>query len=292
MNKTTKIFITLFTLLAVVSGVFAMAKMMSGNYFSTVNTALPIFYILIAVAVLIVIFKGLKYMWTSLAIACIMMTSCHYAKSNQQVVISEDCGMTWKKINTGDAVPRQGMNKCYMKVVMPNYPMQGDCKFVSNFSERVRANVHIDYDYNIVDQLAFIKQAKYLGSANANADSEDALSASAFEGAENSVIDKRIREISKSLFLKEDIVELNQADLESLLHTESNKLLEPLGIHLNFITLTFDLDEQTRQAIDVATAMKVYESKGISDIGKAVMVARASATKITLETETKETKEK
>ncbi|MFM8741109.1 MAG: hypothetical protein ACKOC0_13025, partial [Cytophagales bacterium] len=43
--------------------------------------------------------------------------SCHYAKSNQQVVISEDCGMTWKRINAGDAVPKGGLNACYMKVV-------------------------------------------------------------------------------------------------------------------------------------------------------------------------------
>jgi hypothetical protein len=57
-----------------------------------------------------------------------------------------------------------------------------------------------------------------------------------------------------------------------------------LGVHLNFITLTFDLDEQTRQAIDVSTAMKIYDSKGLTDVGKQVIAARAGATKITVET--------
>ncbi|NNC27420.1 hypothetical protein HKX42_11100, partial [Salinisphaera sp. USBA-960] len=119
--------------------------------------------------------------------------------------------------------------------------------------------------------------------ANANADNNDALDPSAFEGAENMVIDKRIRDVSKSLFLQEDIVELDQAELENRLLIASNKLLEPLGVHLNFITLTFDLDEQTRQAIDISTAMKIYESKNLVDVGKQVIVSRAGATKVTVE---------
>ena len=44
-----------------------------------------------------------------------------------------------------------------------------------------------------------------------------------------------------------------------------------------------DLDEQTRQAIDVSTAMKIYESKGLQDVGKSVMIERAGATKIIIE---------
>ena len=218
-----------------------------------------------------------------IAVSFVTAQSCNYAKSNQQVVVSSDCGMTWKKVNAGDAVPKGVGNPCFMKVVMPNFPMQGDARFVSNFKERVRAAVHIDYDYSITDPLAFIKQAKFLGKANANADDDAALDQTAFEGAENMVIDKRIRDISNSILLAEDIVELDQAGLETHLFTESNKVLEPLGIHLNFITLTFDLDEQTRQAIDVSTAMKIYDSKGLGEVGKTVIAARAGATKVTVE---------
>jgi hypothetical protein len=227
--------------------------------------------------------KFTKVLILSLA-AAVIIPACNYAKSNQQVVVSNDCGMTWRKINAGDAVPKGVGNPCYMKVVMPNYPMQGDSRFISNFKDRVRAAVHIDYDYSITEPLAFIKQAKYLGKANKDADDDGALSPAAFEGAENMVIDKRIRDVSKGLLLTEDIVELEQAELENKLFAASNKLLEPLGVHLNFITLTFDLDEQTRQAIDVSTAMKIYDSKGLTDVGKQVIAARAGATKITVET--------
>jgi hypothetical protein len=218
-----------------------------------------------------------------IAVSLFTAQSCSYAKANQQVVVSEDCGMTWKKVNIGDAVPKGVGNRCFMKVVMPNFPMQGDSRFVSNFKDRVRAAVHIDYDYSIIDPLAFIKQAKFLGKANTDADSEEALTASAFEGAENMVIDKRIRDVSKNVLLVEDIVELDQAKLEEHLFVESNKVLQPMGIQLNFITLTFDLDEQTRQAIDVATAMKIYQSKALEDVGKSVISARAGATKVTVD---------
>jgi hypothetical protein len=97
------------------------------------------------------------------------------------------------------------------------------------------------------------------------------------------VIDKRIKDVAKSVFINEDIVELDQSDIETHLLTESNKILEPLGVRLNFITLTFDLDEQTRQAIDVSTAMKIYESKGLQEVGKQVMIQRAGATKVVVE---------
>lgn len=215
----------------------------------------------------------------TLALFTMILNSCNYAKSNQQVVVSSDCGMTWEKINAGDAVPKGGLNACYMKVVIPNYPMQGESKFISNLKDRVRANVHIDYDYSIIEPLAFIKQAKYLGKANTDADNEEAVG-SAFEAAENMVIDKRIKDIAKAVFITADIVELDQSEMETNLLNESNKALEPLGVHLNFITLTFDLDEQTRQAIDVTTAMKIYESKGLQEIGKQVIIQKAGAAKI------------
>ncbi|WP_169728002.1 hypothetical protein [Adhaeribacter aquaticus] len=283
MNNFWKTIITAIVLLGTSFMLYGLVKAVYGNYLvnaSFINIGL----IFIGVFVLVYfLFKGLKRLWTLALLLLVILQGCNYAKSNQQVVVSDDCGMTWKKINAGDAVPKGGMNACYMKVVMPNYPMQGDSRFISNLKDKVRASIHIDYDYSIIEPLAFIKQAKYLGKANTDADNSDALDSKAFEGAENMVIDKRIRDVGKALFLQEDIVELDQADLETNLLNEANKVLEPLGVHLNFITLTFDLDEQTRQAIDISTAMKIYESKGLSDVGKQVMVSRAGATKVTVE---------
>jgi hypothetical protein len=290
MNNFSKTAITSIAITIVALMLYGFIKAMYGNYF--INSPFNAILLIIGLGiVLYAAFKGLKSLWPLCFIAlAITFQSCNYAKSNQQVLVSDDCGMNWEKINAGDAVPKGGMNACYMKVVIPNYPMQGDSKFITNLKDRVRASVHIDYDYSITEPLAFIKQAKYLGKANANADDQDALDNSAFEGAENMVIDKRIRDVGKGLFLTEDIVDLDQAELENHLLNEANKVLEPFGVHLNFITLTFDLDEQTRQAIDVSTAMKVYDSKGISEVGKQVMIQRAGATKITVENKTEAVK--
>lgn len=263
-----------------------------GNYLSN-NWIMAIICLVGAICLITFLGATIKSLWKVLSVfAVFTLMSCNYAKSNQQVVVSEDCGMTWKKINAGEAVPKGGLNACYMKVVIPNYPMQGESKFIGNLKGKVRVNTHVDYDYSIIEPLAFIKQAKYLGKANADADSEEALD-SKFEGAENSVIDKRIKDVSKNIFLSEDILEMDQSELEYRLFTESNKVLAEFGVKLNFITLTFDMDEQTRQAIDVATAMKIYESKGLGELGKGVISARAGATKITVEnkTETPQVKE-
>lgn len=227
--------------------------------------------------------KGIIKVWTTLILFLVILQGCNYAKSNQQVLVSDDCGMNWNQINAGDAVPKGGINPCYMKVVIPNFPMQGDASFVSNLAARVRVVVHIDYDYSITNGLAFIKEAKSLGKANTDADDVDAIDPKSFESAENRVIDKRIRDVAKGLLLTQDIIELDQADLEDELLEACNKRLEKLGVQLNFITLTFDTDEQTRQAIDVSTAMKIYESKGLRQVGEQVMVARAGATKVIVE---------
>ncbi len=276
----------IFILLAIALGVY---KALNGDYLQNASFITIGIYAFLLIAVAAAIVFGITRLWKNrnwllMLTLPFVLEACSYAKSNQQVVVSSDCGMTWKKIDVGGAVPKGVGNRCFMKVVMPSYPMQGESKFVSNFKEKVRANIHIDYDYSITEPLAFIKQAKYLGTANTDADSEEALNAKVFETAENSVIDKRIREVVKGLLINEDIVDADQAELENQILDRSNKILDPLGVRLNFITLTFDLDEQTRQAIDVATAMKIYETKSLGDVGRSVVSARAGATKITIET--------
>lgn len=262
---------------------FGLFKALGANY---VEYASPVSLFIIAlgsIGVGYLCFKGIRNIWINAMLLALLfaMPSCSRVKSNQQVLVSQDCGMSWESIPSGDAVPRGVGNTCYMRVTIPNYPMQGEASFVANLKARVRVVTHIDYDYSIDGPLQFIREAKTLG--NTNADTDSVVDPAAFESAENRVIDKRIRDVAKELFLDQDIIELNQADLEDTLLEECNKRLKPLGVRLNFMTLTFDTDEQTRQAIDVSTAMKIYESKGLKVIGERVMEARAGATKVTVE---------
>lgn len=69
--------------------------------------------------------------------------------------------------------------------------MQGESKFKTSFKDRVLADVVINYDYSITDAKKFIGEAKYIGKAGSDAQDES-NSSTAYEGAENTVIDKRI----------------------------------------------------------------------------------------------------
>jgi hypothetical protein len=284
MNKVLKFSLISAMIAVLIFIIVGALKAINGNYFM-INPLNGVFMVL---GVVLAVYFGVKFIKhiAVLSILGLLLVAqgCNYAKSNQQVLVSTDCGMNWEQVSAGDAVPKGGVNPCYMKVVIPNHPMQGKSNFICNLKDRVRASIHIDYDYSITKPLAFIKQAKYLGSANADVDSDEALNTNAFESAENSVIDTRMRDVTKAILLNEDIVDMDQADIEILIQNKCNQVLEEFGVYLNFITLTFDLDEQTRQAIDVSTAMKIYQSKGLEEIGKEVMSQKAGATKVIVNT--------
>lgn len=208
----------------------------------------------------------------------VVLQACSYAKANMQTLVTNDCGKSWKLIRTGEHVPAT-IGPCSYKVTIPDYPMQGETKFKTSFKNRVLADVEIAYDYSIVDGMAFISEAKFLGRANSGAD-DYANSNGLYETAENSVIDKRIREVTSSSLVNEDIVDFSQAEFEDSLLIAVNKELESRGVRLNYLTFVPIPQEQTMLAIDMATAMKVYESKGLTELGRLVAVARAGAGRI------------
>jgi hypothetical protein len=214
----------------------------------------------------------------AVAILGIGVTGCSYASANVQTLISNDCGVTWELINPGQVVPARNF-ACEYKVTVPDYPLQGDYRFKASFANRVLAEIEVSYDYSITEAKTFIGEAKYLGKPNS--DSDDASNgASPYESAENAVIDRRIREVAANLLLKEDIVDFSQAEFEDRLMVAVNEMLKTRGVQLNTIAFVPTPEEQTRLAIDMMTAMKVYESKGLGELGQKVAVARASATKI------------
>lgn len=213
-----------------------------------------------------------------LLLVIVVIQACDYAHSNVQTLITDDCGVSWKLIAAGESVPKR-IGICAYKVTVPDYPMQGESKFRTAFADRVLANIEVTYDYSIIEPIAFIAEAKYLGKANTNSD-DLSNSSAAYETAENAVIDKRIKEVTRDLLIHEDIVEFSQADFEDKLLKKVNELLSPKGVKLNFLSFVPIPEEQTRLAIDVVTASKIYKSKGLEEVGKAVSTARAGATKV------------
>lgn len=216
-------------------------------------------------------------------LAAVIFSSCDYAQNNVQTLVTDDCGQTWELIQAGHSIPKR-VGVCQYKITLPNAPMQGEVIFKGTFLEKVRATIDVDYSYNIVDAKKFIKVARQLGKPNSDSD-DKSNSAFAFESAENSVIDKVIKTVANDMLEKEDIIEYDESSFEDRLFIAVNKELADRGIELEYINFVPVPDEQTKQAIDVATAMKIYKTNNLEDVGKAVIVAKASASKISVTTQ-------
>jgi hypothetical protein len=215
-----------------------------------------------------------------LGVASMLLTfqSCDKSQANVRTLISNDCGVTWEIIPAGQTIPKR-FTACELKTTIPGAPMTGESHFKTNFSNKVKTNIDMDYEYEIIDPVKFITEAPYLAKSNSDGD-EVSMDNSRFESAENSIIDKRIKDIARDLLLNIDIVEFDQSEFEDTLQTQVNKALADRGVHINFLSFVPTPSEQTEQAIDVATAMKIYESKGLEEIGKQVIANKAGAARI------------
>lgn len=218
-----------------------------------------------------------------LIVSAISFQSCDKSQANVQTLISNDCGQTWEVISVGQIIPKR-LTTCELKTTLPSSPMTGQSNFKTSFKNQVLTDIKLDYEYEIIDALKFINNAKYLAKTDADGDDVSSNS-SRFESAENTIIDKRIKDISRDLLANIDIVDFDQSDFENSLLDEANKLLSERGVRINFLSFVPIPSEQTAQAIDVATAWRIYDSKGLQEIGKEVMSNRAGANKIIISSE-------
>lgn len=220
-----------------------------------------------------------------LACVALMTTACDRAPSNVRVLNTGDCGKSWEVVPTGSRIPTNTGNYCGYNITLPDYPMQGGTEFLTQFQNNVLVKTQISYDYQITDPLKFINNAKFLGrmkggTTDDGADAADTQGGGKYEAAENVVIDVRLRELVTTLTKGEDIVKFNPSAFEDKLFAEANKILADRGVTLNSMTFVTLPEDQTRMAIDAATAMAVYDSKGMGELGRQLTIARAGATRV------------
>lgn len=215
-----------------------------------------------------------------LGLSTFLLQSCDHAQSNVQTLYSKDYGQHWKLIPVGEVIPKAVMPGEF-KTTIPGSPMTGDSHFKTTFKNNVKANIDLDYEYEIVNPELFLTNAKYLAKTNSDADDVSGNN-SRFESAENTIIDKRIKDIARDLLGNTDIVDFDQSEFEDSLLTRINKILEERGVRINYLSFVPTPSEQTSQAIDVATAMRIYESKGLKEVGIEVIKNKAGANKITV----------
>jgi hypothetical protein len=184
----------------------------------------------------------------------------------------------------GDTVPSR-VGLCAMKVTVPNYPMVGESTFRGTFKNKVRVNVNSSYDYTIIDAVAFVREARFVTKQGTSGD-DGQNGATVWDTAESVVIDRLLREVANSgeFLLSQDIVDFNQGEFEERLQTELNKRLQERGVELNTFTFVVTPDDQTRNMLDLAAAMRVCEliENLQSEDCKAIVIARAGATRVTV----------
>jgi hypothetical protein len=209
--------------------------------------------------------------------SALFLQSCDHAQSNVQTLYSKDFGQHWELIPVGNTIPKAVMPGEF-KTTIPGAPMTGESHFKTTFNN-VKAAIDLDYEYEIFDAVAFISNAKYLAKTNIDGD-EVSGNNSRFESAENTIIDKRIKDISRDLLSNTDIVDFDQSEFEDILLEKINKVLAERGVRINYLSFVPTPSEQTAQAIDVATAMRIYESKNLKEVGMEVIKNRAGANRI------------
>lgn len=231
----------------------------------------------------------MKKLLTALAMlaGAVTLVACDRAPSNVQTIISEDCGQEWKLIEVGEVVPNGVGNYCYMKSTVPNYPMVGESNFRGMFANNVRVNVNSSYDYTIIDALKYIRYARFVTRQGSSGD--DAQNgASVWDAAEGIVIDRQIREIanSKDYLLSQEITTFEPGAFEEQMFLKINEVLAERGVALNTFTFTVTPDDQTRNMLDIDSALRVCVTiNGLTPEGcQAIITARAGAPRMTVNT--------
>lgn len=219
-----------------------------------------------------------------LTLTMLALVGCQRTPSNVFVLSTNDCGATWVKLDVGSTVPKHPGNPCGYNLAVPNWPMAGETNFKTQFAKKVLSNAKMSYTYTIINPIAFIGEARYLGKMGGSLELSSDDVGSRYEMAENIIIDKMLREVTTSLTRDQDVVDANPAEIEDAILKGAKDILEKKGIVLSDLALVIENDEQTRLAIDAATAIRVYEAAGIRTVGENVMAARAGATKIQIVT--------
>ena len=213
-----------------------------------------------------------------------ILVGCGRAPSNVYVLSTGDCGASWEKLDTGARIPKHTANPCGYNTAIPNWPMAGETEFKTQFDKKVLTNAKLSYTYAISNPIVFIGEARYLGKMGGSLEISSDSIGNKYEMAENIIVDKLLREITTEATRKMDVVDANPAEIEEAIYKAAKEQLDQRGVTIADLALIIDPDEQTRLAIDTATAIRVYEAANIRAVGENVIVARSGATKITVET--------
>lgn len=222
-----------------------------------------------------------------ITLSALVLMACARTPSNVYILSTTDCGVTWAQVPVGARVPVHTGDPCGFNAALPNWPMAGEATFKTQFAQKVMSEANISYTYAITEPIAFIQEARYLSRMGTSLEISAGEEGSRYEVAENLLIDKLLREATTEITRELDVVDTSPADVEDKVFEQTKETLENRGVTMSDLALVIRNDDQTRLAIDAATAMRVYTAAGFEELGGKVLVARAGAPHVVVGSEVK-----
>lgn len=211
--------------------------------------------------------KYLSFSFLLLFVSCIPSVT-----PNEFVVVTSDCWNHMEVIKAGKTPPRL-ITACDRKIVLPAYLMDGTAEVPARFLGDVKGIIKFDYQYEIIDAIKFVSSAKFVTSSQT--DEKGVVDMNVLERAENSVIDKIIKDVTRDYIPTVNPVDIEESKIEVDILTPVNKRLEERGIVLSTMSVDVDFKQQTEQALDVISAYNLYKNAGIPEIGAKVIENQA-----------------
>ena len=205
-----------------------------------------------------------------------MLTACNpRTNPNEWVLITSDCWNSMSVLEAGDAYPYFQWNICERSITLPATEMGADLHAGVRFKGRVEGEVDASYLWEIDYPKAFVNSAKKVVSTTGRG--RNKVDVEVLEALENTIIDRivknKIREICTTI-LPKDIDELA---MEVQVEEALKDSMAARGIVLSNVSLKFDLPEDAELAIALEATMGLFKSIGQLELGKQLMLAKASA---------------
>lgn len=209
---------------------------------------------------------------TTFIISC---NGCRKIPANQFVLNSENYGKEWKLLGADETVPACNMAGCY-NVYLPATTMVGDLSSIQRVGktgESARVKFLFTYQWEIVEPLLFIKEAKELKDGDYTSDGS-------LEGIENRLIDKHFHDRAAELLVEESVRNFDQAYFEKKLLVSINDDLKKYGVAISAASVVPEFGRFLEDALDAATALDFYKSIGEESLGREIIKQNAGASKV------------
>lgn len=224
-------------------------------------------------------FKKIKF-FVFLTVLSTLLSSCASRVSpNEWLVYTNNCWNTIQLSKAGDIVPRL-VSSCDRSILLPATEMSADFSVDTKFKGKVQGRVNLTYQWIIEDPVVFVQNAKSVLSTPTT--DVKGVDVNVLETVENNVVDKYVIDIIRE-YTPEQEPGLDEKTLEVDVIALASEKMKQRGIRIMNPSCNIEFTAQTEEALDVISALKFYEANGEGELGREVIKAKASATKVIIE---------